>query len=479
MTDTVGTHESARAALFPVRLLGFGLYLAWSALVSTFEQTYCVADLSSPLFRLTVGTVLTAAGLTFIAWRSGTAVGPRLALPRAVVVCGGCAVLSVLLDLACVASGFLALDLVAIVLKTVAGIGLFLAWNEELAAFGPRVAWVAYAGSMLLASTAYFLAGALGIVAVTVAVVILPVMSCLALVATSRLPEPERVPEEPVCWRFPWRPVVLVAAFALARGFVGHYGGNILAADELGRLVAGLVVLVGLLAAFDRFDIELVVKVSPALMVAALALCGVHGAGDASGAAKLLGCLGYFSFTLYLYLRLNTLCFRYGMSATWLFGLAQAANVLASLAGAALGNWARGLVETGAFATVDVTAGLLAVLLVLLCMMLTSGRSTDDAWGIRGIRAAGEGAAGTGVAAGGDYLRDHVRTCAEVARHFGLTHREEEVLALLAEGKTFQDVEAALTIAHGTMRVHVQHIYAKLGVHSCDEACAVVREWRP
>ena len=67
--------------------------------------------------------------------------------------------------------------------------------------------------------------------------------------------------------------------------------------------------------------------------------------------------------------------------------------------------------------------------------------------------------------------------CARVARHYGLTHREEEVLSLLAQGKTFQEVEGALTIAHGTMRVHVQHIYAKLGVHGVEEAREVVEGW--
>ena len=38
-------------------------------------------------------------------------------------------------------------------------------------------------------------------------------------------------------------------------------------------------------------------------------------------------------------------------------------------------------------------------------------------------------------------------------------------------------MEGTLTIAHGTMRVHVQHIYAKLGVPGVEEAREVVEGW--
>lgn len=51
-----------------------------------------------------------------------------------------------------------------------------------------------------------------------------------------------------------------------------------------------------------------------------------------------------------------------------------------------------------------------------------------------------------------------------------LTQREEEVLALLAQGKTNREIAAALTIALSTVKWYLRQIYNKLGVGSRDEA---------
>lgn len=46
-----------------------------------------------------------------------------------------------------------------------------------------------------------------------------------------------------------------------------------------------------------------------------------------------------------------------------------------------------------------------------------------------------------------------------------LTARELQVLALLAEGITDQEIGDRLFISKGTVRHHTRHIYAKLGVN--------------
>ena len=51
-----------------------------------------------------------------------------------------------------------------------------------------------------------------------------------------------------------------------------------------------------------------------------------------------------------------------------------------------------------------------------------------------------------------------------------LTRREREVLALLAEGHTTQEVSDALSISVMTVQSHVKNVLAKLGVHSKVEA---------
>ena len=57
-----------------------------------------------------------------------------------------------------------------------------------------------------------------------------------------------------------------------------------------------------------------------------------------------------------------------------------------------------------------------------------------------------------------------------------LTERELEVLALLAEGLTNQQIADRLYIARGTVKAHAASIYGKLAVHNRTEAAARARE---
>jgi DNA-binding NarL/FixJ family response regulator len=54
----------------------------------------------------------------------------------------------------------------------------------------------------------------------------------------------------------------------------------------------------------------------------------------------------------------------------------------------------------------------------------------------------------------------------------GLSPREREILALLAEGKAQREIASALVISEKTVSTHIQHLLAKLGVHSRAQAVA-------
>jgi DNA-binding NarL/FixJ family response regulator len=56
---------------------------------------------------------------------------------------------------------------------------------------------------------------------------------------------------------------------------------------------------------------------------------------------------------------------------------------------------------------------------------------------------------------------------------FGLTEREHQVLALVAQGATNRQIGASLYMAEKTASVHVSRILAKLGVSSRTQAAAV------
>lgn len=62
-----------------------------------------------------------------------------------------------------------------------------------------------------------------------------------------------------------------------------------------------------------------------------------------------------------------------------------------------------------------------------------------------------------------------------LASDHGLTPREEDVLRLLAEGRSVPVICNRLVISEGTARTHVKHIYQKLGIHNRQELFDFVR----
>jgi DNA-binding CsgD family transcriptional regulator len=57
-----------------------------------------------------------------------------------------------------------------------------------------------------------------------------------------------------------------------------------------------------------------------------------------------------------------------------------------------------------------------------------------------------------------------------------LTPREREVLDLVSVGLTNAQVAAVLWIAPGTVRRHLENVFAKLGVHTRTAAVARLRD---
>jgi DNA-binding NarL/FixJ family response regulator len=88
-----------------------------------------------------------------------------------------------------------------------------------------------------------------------------------------------------------------------------------------------------------------------------------------------------------------------------------------------------------------------------------------------------QGAAAAGAGGGNGARRDGAgadgATGGADDNPFGLTPRERQVLAALAEGATNREIAASLYMAEKTASVHVSRILAKLGVRSRTEAAAV------
>jgi len=107
---------------------------------------------------------------------------------------------------------------------------------------------------------------------------------------------------------------------------------------------------------------------------------------------------------------------------------------------------------------------------------LTTAEELGSKWLAREVRTLGERARldlapATSTAAGNGDGAGHVPDSEDDP--FGLTPRERQVLALLAEGATNRQIGAALYMAEKTASVHVSRILAKLGVQGRTQAAAV------
>lgn len=64
----------------------------------------------------------------------------------------------------------------------------------------------------------------------------------------------------------------------------------------------------------------------------------------------------------------------------------------------------------------------------------------------------------------------------EIAAEYGLTAREQEVLAMVAKGYTRPLICEKLVIAESTARSHIKHVYQKLDIHSREELYDLVEK---
>jgi DNA-binding NarL/FixJ family response regulator len=70
------------------------------------------------------------------------------------------------------------------------------------------------------------------------------------------------------------------------------------------------------------------------------------------------------------------------------------------------------------------------------------------------------------------YRSTPARAAAPAAAVDVLTAREREVLELIARGHTNAEIAAALVVGEGTVKTHVNHVFAKLGLR--DRSAAIV-----
>lgn len=69
-----------------------------------------------------------------------------------------------------------------------------------------------------------------------------------------------------------------------------------------------------------------------------------------------------------------------------------------------------------------------------------------------------------------------LRACRHLQERFGLSDRETEIAALLAQGRTRPYIREQLFISSNTVATHIKHIYQKLDIHSKEELMDLVAQ---
>ena len=114
-----------------------------------------------------------------------------------------------------------------------------------------------------------------------------------------------------------------------------------------------------------------------------------------------------------------------------------------------------------------------AVLIVLLvAAFVVMGAS--DAFSIAGETSREAGMGSGQPAPSADELRR--ARIAQIAREYGLSSRESQILELWGTGHTSSFIEQELSISKNTVKTHLGHIYSKTGVASKDELLSLVEE---
>ena len=336
---------------------------------------------------------------------------------------------------------------------------LYLYWIELYARMDLMHVIVYFALVHLLSATVSFFISSLPVRGLMFAcIVCMPLIS--SLLYTRSLRKSSDLPfmqgETPSSgWSIPWKPIVLLGTYTFANSFVRHFLVNDLkGAVLIGVMIAATATIVLLARRRERLSLRTLYASSLPLIVAAslCVLIALPGFGTLGGT---LSNAAYTLFSIYATILLCNVAYRDGVGPLWLFGFACASTSLGSFASSLLTSRVDFIAAEPTVLTLAIS-----VIMVFICLYVAfdSGKESAKAWGI--TREGDKADASTQT----NEPEPIEECCARLARRFGLTRREEEVMALLARDVPYSQVETELSIANSTLKTHVRHIYAKLGV---------------
>lgn len=343
------------------------------------------------------------------------------------------------------------------------GMGLIiLIWSEVYGCLNPFRVTVYYCGSIVAgALIVYTLMGFMApwLIFFTT---LLPLLSLnMAYRAMKHIPPVDRPSPRYGLYKAPWKIFLLMALYGFAYGLIEQqaYSGLFGPHSAPAVLVVALVILLVVLLRKESFDFLFIVRIGLPLTVIALWMIpAINTTGSEVSGACAIG--GYTALTVLIMVLCSNICFRYGTSAIWLFGIERSLRLLFMMLGRGATTLAASYEILG-IAGEQLTSGLTIIIVIVATMLLISQKELTGQWK-ESLRVDKEQQDALRLEA----LMD---LCAQLSDKHGLTARETEILRLLAQRKTVGMIERECHIANGTAKAHIRHIYQKFDIHSRKE----------
>ena len=480
--------QGSGALSLSLQHLGFGLYWAWVWL-AIFSSTL----FSPPLHVLQDLNAVRLAGITAqaLALLLAALFAPRLLEPRGhrLLLLGSC-VLGPVGTVAIVAGNsltgvsWLLVSLAGWIVWGLAGACMIWLWGKYYASIDVRSASIYMSASVALGALVYFVITYMQPAAALAATSVLPLVSAGMVLLAGRGSSQAALAGTAVDQRhFPailsrvlWGIAIYAVAFGLLKGMsLPEYGRVFDYANRLSLLgsgIMGLLIAASVVVASRFRTPGLMYRLVLPTMVAGFLLLSFLGT-DGGMLSTAIVMSGFTCFDILTWIVLFEVAHRLGFSPVRVFGFGRFANV----AGLCVG-WAIGLLFMGGAhpeQPILTALSLGAVFLLVLTTMLVLDEPEIPIPGIPANSSADSSAQGAHDDLGSDVtFGPWRRRCTEIARTYGLSPREEEVLILLAKGRDTEFIQNALVITDHTARAHTYHIYKKLNIHSRQELLDVI-----
>lgn len=468
-TPRILTRPLSAVAFKPWRLLGFGYYQAWVylAVFSTllFADHALFAEhlaFTRQYFSLSLSLCLIT--LVFVSYRLDI-----LAKRHYVLVGGSALSLVGTLIIASSSTGLgPALPLIAggITLTSVGNALLIICWGNLWCQIDTDRMGMHIVVSNCFAGVLYLIITALPSLIAVVLTALLPLCSAATLLHCAGEPprRDEPSPRQPASLLL--KAVAIIAIIPFVYGIARAFSSSVPAADfdsihrniMLGiTVLAFAVMVISAAAPHERIIVRLYRLIVPLMIVGFMAY-SFAGPAFQWVALSAIAC-GFYSFEGLVWLLHPQFVLKTKASSLVVFGWGRALFHLCGFAGATAGfQLVAANLSTGP--SLEVACLIIVIVLVITMAYLFTEHDLRLFIGRPSIAP----------------QVDLEKRCQQIAASYRLSRREEEVLVLLAKGRSVPFIAEEFTVSKGTVKTHVRHIYEKLSIHSKQELLDLVEE---